>query len=104
MPCVAWYCHMLYWVRRSEGSPTVCFQRYATSIVSPSTQHPPGNLTNAGFNPSSIPAKSRRSPLGRFFHVSLGNRETISREKAPSLVVETTKRARGSDSAAFNEK
>ena len=54
---------------RTSMSPTVFFQLYILSIVSPSTQQPPGNRTNDGCRALSDSARSTRSPCP--FHVFL---------------------------------
>src|SRR5262245_58610319 len=95
---------MLYCVRRSEMSPMVCFQRYAASIVSPSTQQPPGNRTNADFRPPIIVDKSGRNPFAPPFHVSFGTHDTMPSQNVPVFCVLKTSRALGSVSLAVIEK
>ena len=71
--------------------------------MSPSTQHPPGKRTKAGFNPASISARSGRKPFGRFFHVCLGKSDTMSSQKVPGRLALMTSRAFGSVALAFSE-
>ncbi len=72
----------------------VCFQRYASFMVSPSTQQPPGKRLKAGWRPTSISIRSGRSPWP--FQVFLGISETMSSQNVPALSALTTNRACGS--------
>ena len=85
---------------RSAGSPIVFFQRYALSILSPSTQQPPGNRTNAGFSAASISHRSGRRPWS--FQVFAGKSETMSRSTVPAAAARSARRACGSVALAFS--
>src|SRR3954451_8047774 len=84
---------------RAPTLPTVFFQLYILSTVSPSTQQPPGKRKKAGFKAWMDSARSTRSPWS--CQVWLGISETISRNNMPLPAPDRTSLALGSEVVAI---
>ncbi len=82
--------------------PNVRFQLAALSILMPSTKHPPGQRTKAGFRSARYCARSRRMPLGRPLKVCRGKRDTKSSQTVPVLPKLITNFALRSDPIGFS--